>query len=455
MSPAVCLEGPSAGAQHEGAPASGAAGRTLLLVTNNRFWRGGMGSNDRIASLHRHLQTRGWRVIVVLSGRPYQEDLVLVERCGVEVQWSQAMPVATPVGGAAGGARPLAERLKAVLRRGQRWLRAVATQPARHGLVRGLNAHWSEIGLRASEPTVEDHADPRLTALVVRLLQQHRPAVVLLQMVRHAWLVDAVAGQMQAGTRWAIDTHDVVHERQLRFHALGEAHDMDITPRQEAAWLARCDIVIAIQDRDAAKFRAMGVPTQIVTVPHPQPAIAVPTVPGGPCNFGFVGSSMTPNRLAVEELLRDIWPRVQAQVGPGARLLVAGSVGGEVDPASVPPGVELTGFLADLDDFYREVDVVVCPVRIGGGLKIKNVEALCKGKPLVTTAIGVEGLEDGAPGAYVQAETADDFVRAMVRLAGAPDERLAQGRRALGYGARKFDEQAVYGELDCLLEAEV
>jgi glycosyltransferase involved in cell wall biosynthesis len=60
-------------------------------------------------------------------------------------------------------------------------------------------------------------------------------------------------------------------------------------------------------------------------------------------------------------------------------------------------GVEYTGFVADLNSLYRVARIVCCPIRAGGGTRIKIIEAAAHAKPVVSTRLGAEGLqlEDG------------------------------------------------------------
>ena len=105
----------------------------------------------------------------------------------------------------------------------------------------------------------------------------------------------------------------------------------------------------------------------------------------------------------------------------------------------------------DLDDLYGQIDIVASPIRIGGGLKIKNIDALCRGKALVTTRVGAEGLEDGAGTAFVQADGAADFADALGRLIACAAERGALQQAAFAFASERFSEDAVFSELDATL----
>jgi glycosyltransferase involved in cell wall biosynthesis len=436
----------------------------LLMATNNRFWLGSIGSNARIAALVAHLRRQGWDVVVVFMGRAYPSDAAGLAALDCEVVFSRGGHGGNgdAAEGTAGAAAPLATtpalpvhaRLRAAFRSAVLWLRALATQPARPLPPGGWRGLWREVLLRSQEPRVRDFVDHAAVAVIERLAAERPPRVVLVQYLLYGWLAPALRRRLPPGTAWVLDAHDVMHERQTRFHALGQVHGVDISAREEAQCLSQFDAVLAIQQQDACSLRSIGVQSRVLTVMHPFPAAAVPRQGAGPVVVGFLGSAMAPNTLALQELLHTIWPAVRRAVGDRACLVVAGGVCDGVAAADWPAeGVRRMGFVAELDDFYAAVDIVASPLRIGGGLKIKNVEALCKGKALVTTPIGAEGLDDGRGSAFLVIDAPQDIAAALVSLVDDAAARQALGSAALALAQAAFSEQAVYREFDAWLAA--
>jgi glycosyltransferase involved in cell wall biosynthesis len=122
--------------------------------------------------------------------------------------------------------------------------------------------------------------------------------------------------------------------------------------------------------------------------------------------------SFHPNTVAADHLIRNIWPRVLSAL-PDARLIVAGAKPEWLASYEERPrGVTFAGFVDDLEKLYEEVTVVCCPILYGSGTRIKILEAAAHGKPVVSTALGAEGLrlKDGSeilvrndPGAFAEA----------------------------------------------------
>ena len=106
--------------------------------------------------------------------------------------------------------------------------------------------------------------------------------------------------------------------------------------------------------------------------------------------FGLL--SYVPNIDGVIHFVQDIWPRI-AEAHPDARCKI---IGGRAPPsllALAGPRVELTGFVPDLRPHLAEAAAVVVPLRLGGGTRLKIVEAMAMGKAIVSTTLGAEGIE--------------------------------------------------------------
>lgn len=140
-----------------------------------------------------------------------------------------------------------------------------------------------------------------------------------------------------------------------------------------------------------------------------------------------------PNREAALWLAREILPAVRARE-PEARLRIVGSA----PPAEVRnlagPGIEVIADAPSMEPHLRAAAVVVAPVRSGGGMRMKVLEAMARGKAVVTTSLGAEGFTSIDPEPPLAlAEDSEEIAMAIADLLG--DER---GRRELGIRARGF-----------------
>jgi glycosyltransferase involved in cell wall biosynthesis len=204
----------------------------------------------------------------------------------------------------------------------------------------------------------------------------------------------------------------------------------------EIALSAECAGVIAVSPEDASDFRddygltnVLGdVPTGVDTgFFHP----SSPRRPE-PGLIGFLGSmDWMPNIECVHHFVRDIFPAILARC-PQSRLLVIGR-----DPApslrrlaSENERVILTGTVDDVRPHLDRCEVLVVPLRSGGGTRIKIFEAMAQGVPVVSTTIGAEGLPVTDGEAILIADEPSAFAGAVVGLLESPERRERIATRA-------------------------
>lgn len=129
----------------------------------------------------------------------------------------------------------------------------------------------------------------------------------------------------------------------------------------------------------------------------------------------FVGGFLhKPNVDAVMWFYNEIWLQIKDQI-PDARFIIAGSYPTEEIEALAGSRVVVTGFISDkqLSAFYADSRVCVIPLRFGAGIKGKTLEAIKNGIPIVSTSIGIEGI-DGIERYIEPADTAEVFMQKVV-----------------------------------------
>jgi glycosyltransferase involved in cell wall biosynthesis len=239
-------------------------------------------------------------------------------------------------------------------------------------------------------------------------------------------------------------THDVFFERTESFARAGLTPTYVPTRRdQELAELSKADVLLAIQETEAASLRGLLPGREIMTVGVGFP-IRPPAREPDTGSVLFVGSDNDANFDGLEWFLARIWPRVRAR-RPDARLRVCGDVANRL---RVPTeGVACVGRVPDLTPEYHAASLCVVPLRIGSGLKIKLVDALCHGCALVTTSVGAQGLERLSGTAFLETDDADAFARDCAAILRDPRRRTALSESALAAARDRFSDDAVYGPL--------
>ena len=147
---------------------------------------------------------------------------------------------------------------------------------------------------------------------------------------------------------------------------------------------------------------------------------------------GFLG--WEPNVQGLVWFINEVWPRLQQQhpdlefdiVGknPDRRLQAA---------AASWPGINLTGYVADLQTIYRDSRVSVAPLLFGSGMKVKVLDAMARGMPTVTTSVGAEGIDIENGRHLLVADEPDQMTDAILSLLDDAElwQRLQENSRAL------------------------
>ena len=159
-----------------------------------------------------------------------------------------------------------------------------------------------------------------------------------------------------------------------------------------------------------------------------------------------MASNNPANRNAISNFINDIW-QPNYSSATDIQLTIAGSVCAglesnrpKTDSIVWAPELNLT------ESFYGNIDIVVNPIEFGSGLKIKNVEALAYGKPLITTPHGANGFVDAPHASVLVADSPEQWQAAIDRLSD-PEEIACTGKLARQLSANQFSDAAAYGPL--------
>ncbi|MEM1144521.1 MAG: glycosyltransferase family 4 protein [Pseudomonadota bacterium] len=268
--------------------------------------------------------------------------------------------------------------------------------------------------------------DTSIEPAVRQIIETHSIDVVLVEYVFLSKIFDVLPDNVLK----ILDTHDVFSNRHLRYLRQGEEPQwFSCSPQSESVALRRADVVLAIQLGEAEHFSRLGA-SDVVTVGHSVRLENVYQKDGlnGESVILYVGSSNSINTASIQWFQDHVLPKVVNRVQ--ARLHVVGSV---CDSVSERRNVRLHGRVGDLNELYRIADVVINPARFGTGLKIKTIEALGLGLPLVTTSVGAEGLSRGSNTAFLQANSATEFAEKVVRLIRDKNQRASISERAIEF----------------------
>jgi glycosyltransferase involved in cell wall biosynthesis len=286
---------------------------------------------------------------------------------------------------------------------------------------------------------------PALQEVLNRVLRSRRFDIVNLEFsfLGHCNLRQAPAGENAPAL--VVDSHNIDYELARQYARAGssmlrrlyaEANWRKLR-REELATYGDADGVCLCSEADQQRLLGEVATARTAVIPNAadveyyQPRAADPRPDGRTVVF-FGLMSYVPNIDGATYFIQDIWPRIAA-AHPGARCKIIGGRAPASIQALAGPRIELTGFVPDLRPHLAEAAAVVVPLRLGGGTRLKIVEAMAMGKAIVSTTLGAEGI-DALPGRDILLEDSPAaFADAVNRLLADPSlaARMGQAARQL------------------------
>jgi glycosyltransferase involved in cell wall biosynthesis len=298
---------------------------------------------------------------------------------------------------------------------------------------------------------------PALQQIVDRILRAKRFDVVNLEFpyLGHYDLRQAPPGERLPPV--VVDSHEIAYDLARQFargggnlgRRLYAAANWRKLRREELRTYRNADGVYLCSAADEQRLldQVPGIRTAVIPngadVEYYQPRPTDPP-PDGRTIVYFGLLSTIPNIDGVIHFMQDIWPRI-AEANPEARCKI---IGGRPPPSLLALAghrVELTGFVSDLRPHLAAAAAVVVPLRLGGGTRLKIVEAMAMGKAIVSTTLGAEGIE-AVPGRDLLVEDQPAaFAEAVQRMLAEPRlaARIGQSARQLAVDRYGWSEAAL------------
>jgi glycosyltransferase involved in cell wall biosynthesis len=194
--------------------------------------------------------------------------------------------------------------------------------------------------------------------------------------------------------------------------------------------------------------------TPIAVVPNavPMAGTTPPEVASAPTQCAFTGAlDYFPNALAALEIARQIGPAIR-EAAPGMRVVLAGRNPPPFVVAAVRDSpVELVANPADIAPFFRNA-IQIVPLTLGGGTRLKILEAFAAGTSVISTDKGIEGIP-AEPGVhYLRATAAVDFGEAVREILRDPAADLRRRRRGWDLAASGYSWDALQPAVDRVLD---
>jgi glycosyltransferase involved in cell wall biosynthesis len=270
---------------------------------------------------------------------------------------------------------------------------------------------------------VSKYRDRRMMKLIEKLVRANSYDVVQFEMTFMAQYA-----RVAQGTTTIVHAHDVAYRPAYRRYKRSRNLASKLVHFIEwCQWSSyepnvarQVSTVLCVTEQDRRLLQWLSDSTSVAYLPR---GVDIPeTIPRysarEPKSLLFVGSfNHHPNVDAAEWLCEDIFPQV-LRAHPDSKLYIVGPNPPQhlVARGSRLPGLQILGFVDDLDAVLQRCRVFIAPLRFGGGVKVKILQAMAHGLPVVTTRIGAEGITVGGNNPLLGGESIERLVAHIVML---------------------------------------
>lgn len=293
---------------------------------------------------------------------------------------------------------------------------------------------WAKALLAGSMP---DFAITPLRQAVAQMSSQRRYGYVVVTYAYWANLIDCIAGD-------AVKVFNFQDFITLSYQMASGKKEGSLSRMydDEAKAVAKFDYALCISEEEAAVFKPHCPQTRFINVPV---SFSERFRPMSGCDIDllFVGSENPFNKKGIEWFMKDIYPLLPEST----RITIVGRICSHIGKKD---NITLIPHIDKLEDLYGRSRLAICPLKGGTGLKIKTVEALSFGIPMVTTSWGLTGIiQKGGNGCLV-ADTAEGFARGIIMLLNDENEYGRHSRLAREFFLKNFSTDVCLERLDAV-----
>ncbi len=357
---------------------------------------------------------------------------------------------------AIGAASPLAD----VCRR----IGAIPT-PARSAARRALTtllSPWPDMALRLRSPRFADRL-----ALWLRERDYAIVQIEGIEMAQYGMQAQGLAPHVRRvfddhNAEWLLQRRTYEAERQLKGWSAGAIYSLIQTSklkRYERAVCRSADHVLAVSDADAAAIRwldpsrPIAVVTNGVDTAHYRPGAVTPIGFGAPALVFSGTMNFRPNVDGVLWFADRVLPKVRTSI-PAAEFVVVGQQPhARLSSLRGRAGIRITGAVDDVRPYLAGAAVCVVPLRMGGGTRLKALEAMAIGAPVVSTSMGLDGFDVENGCEAVIADDPDRFAAEVVGVIRDADRRRALAERGRQFVEAKYDWKQIVPRLEEVYES--
>ena len=208
----------------------------------------------------------------------------------------------------------------------------------------------------------------------------------------------------------------------------------------ELITIAKTDQVLAITENDKIQFQTDGIQVPITVIPFgiEQSSTIIPEIKAN--KIFFLGAyNWKPNLDAALFLIHEILPELIAR-NPSIELHLAGTYSPEVFNSYASKHIIIHGKVASSSDFLLNHGILVAPIFSGSGVRVKIVEALSKGIPIVASTIAMQGIDEDSA---LIADTKTEFIEQIGQLINNVEIQKKLQHKAITTTRQKFSMETI------------
>jgi polysaccharide biosynthesis protein PslH len=294
------------------------------------------------------------------------------------------------------------------------------------------------------------------------VVSEHQFDVILARYIYQAQYLFDLAKHIEA--RVIVDLDDIETRRasrQLNTSSVGHAAHWRsrlnnwVLSEYHRKGLSTIDTCLVCSDEDRRYVLDRQWTTRVQVIPNAidVKSSAEPLLAGEGRTLLFCGTlSYEPNADAVVWFARDVLPHIK-RIHRDVRVLVVGHApSADVRALSADPNIEIHPDVSDVSAFYARASAIIVPIRVGGGTRMKILEAGSHRKPVVSTTIGAEGLGLVPGRHFLLADDPADFAAQCGKLLGNTSLAAGLANELHRIVESKFDTSVVFGEIQRVFE---
>ncbi len=275
-------------------------------------------------------------------------------------------------------------------------------------------------------------------------LEAARPRPMIIYDAHNAeWILQqrAFAADVRTPPRWLAALYSWIQQRRLR--------------RYETELLRRVDHTIAMSAPDKVALRELVSGAPITVIPNGVDLPAYSRFTGNPISYDLLFTGKMDFRPNIDAALwfgQQVLPRIQARRPDTTFAIVGQRPHPRLEVLRDLSGVTITGYVEDVRPYIAGTTVYVAPLRVGGGTRLKLLEAMAMGKAIVSTTVGAEGFPVVNGQELILADDPETFAAEVLALLGDPVRRRELGHTSQAFARATYGWDALVPQLEKVYE---